>query len=278
MDLTFRGRRDLAAAFADAYFAAAGDEDGRALLPFYTAYRAVVRGKVEGMEAAEPEVPAGERTAVVASARGHWLLALGELEEPGRRPCLVLTAGLPGSGKSTLARGLAGAADFTVIRSDVVRKELAGLGPDDSVRAEFGAGIYSAEWNDRTYAECLRRAEALLFDGHRVLVDAAFGDDGRRRAFLQAAARWAVPALILVCEADPETVRRRLVERKDDASDADWAVHLRAAEQWQPLGPDTRPAAVMLSTAGPPQEALAAALAALRDRGLLGPGGAEVGQ
>ena len=63
MDLARSGRRDLARAFADAYFAASGDADGRALLPFYTAYRAAVRGKVEGIEVAETEVPEPERVA-----------------------------------------------------------------------------------------------------------------------------------------------------------------------------------------------------------------------
>ena len=82
MDLALHGRRDLARAFAEAYFRASGDEEGRALLPFYTAYRAAVRGKVEGLKLAEPEVPEAERAAALIKARAHWLLALGELEEP----------------------------------------------------------------------------------------------------------------------------------------------------------------------------------------------------
>src|SRR5262245_54884173 len=57
MDLKFHGRGDLAREFADAYVRAANDEGGRALLPFYTAYRACVRAKVEGFELAEKEVP-----------------------------------------------------------------------------------------------------------------------------------------------------------------------------------------------------------------------------
>src|SRR5207302_760484 len=81
MDLIFEGRRDLASAFAGAYFQATGDEEGRALLSFYTAYRAAVRGKVEGFELAEREVPEGEKTEALDRARRYWLLALGELEQ-----------------------------------------------------------------------------------------------------------------------------------------------------------------------------------------------------
>src|SRR5207244_7818604 len=98
----------------------------RALLALYTAYRATVRGLVDGLKLAEPEVPESERRAAQGRARARWLLALGELEEPDRRPCLVLVGGLPGTGKSTLARSLAARAGLDIVRSDEVRKELAG--------------------------------------------------------------------------------------------------------------------------------------------------------
>jgi len=85
MDLVFHGRRDLARAFAEEYFRASGDEEGRALLPFYTAYRAAIRAKVLGFELLEKEIPEAERVAAAAKARAHWLLALGELEAPTGR-------------------------------------------------------------------------------------------------------------------------------------------------------------------------------------------------
>jgi uncharacterized protein len=140
MDLTRLGRKDLAWVFAEAYFRAAGDAEGRALLPFYAAYRAAVRGKVEGMKAMEAEVPESDRAEARAQSRAHWLMTLGELEDGGRRPCLVLVGGLPGSGKSTLARDLAGPAGFTVIRSDEVRKELAGGAEQSPMTGGFGGG------------------------------------------------------------------------------------------------------------------------------------------
>jgi aminoglycoside phosphotransferase family enzyme/predicted kinase len=260
MDLLFRGRPDLAGAFREAYFTAAGDAEGRALLPFYVAYRAAVRGKVEGLELAEREVPEEERRRAGERACGHWLLALGALEEPGCRPALVLVAGLPGTGKSTLARALGARAGLQVIRSDVVRKELAGPLPRED--------LYTPEWGDRTYAECLRRADELLRAGSRVVVDANFREERRRRAFLELATARGVPALLLVCRARAEVVQRRLAGRHGDASDADWEVHQEVARAWEEPGPDTRRAVRELSAEGPAEATLGQALAALAQAGL----------
>src|SRR5262249_9213265 len=219
MDLLFHRRRDWAHRFADGYFQASGDEEGRALLPFYTAYRATVRGKVKGFELSEKEIPEAERSKALTEARAHWLLALAELEPPRNRPCLVLIGGLPGSGKSTLSRALVERAGFLVIRADVVRKELAGV-TGAAEPAGMDEGIYTTAWTERTYAECLRRAEHLLFEGRRVLLDATFQDERRRRDFLDMARRWVVPTLFVVCRADPAIVRRRLESRRGDVSDA----------------------------------------------------------
>ena len=260
MDLLFQGRRDLADTFADAYFQAANDAEGRALLPFYVAYRAAVRGKVEGFAVAEKEIPEGEQRAALVRAPAHWLLALGELEDPKRRPALVLVGGLPGVGKSTLARGLAERAGFDVIRSDVVRKELAAGSSQD---------IYTIEWTERTYVECLRRAESLLFEGRRVIVDASFRAEAHRRLFLDAAVRWCVPAIFLLCQARPERARQRLAQRRGDVSDADWAVYVQAAESWEDAAPATRQVLRVLSTDGPLERTMAAALGQLRALGLL---------
>lgn len=264
MDLAFHGRRDLARLLTQVYFETADDAEGQALVPFYTAYRAAVRGKVEGFELTEQEIPEAERSAALTRARAHWLLALHELEEPGRRPCLVLLGGLPGTGKSTLGRGLAERAGFRVLRTDVLRKELAGLAAHATTPAPFRQGIYTPAWTERTYTECLRRAEALLFEGERVLIDASFAVDSWRQVFLQAAQRLGVPGLLLLCQAAPETVRQRLQARHGDASDADWAVYQQAAAHWEAPGASTRPALHELAAEGSPDAVLAAALQVLQ--------------
>jgi predicted kinase len=117
-----------------------------------------------------------------------------------------LVGGLPGFGKSTLARGLAERTPFQVLRSDGVRKELA-EGADVSLESCTTTNIYTPEGTAKTYAECLRRTEELLFAGERVLVDATFREERWRQAFLAAAARWTVPAVLLLCRASPDIVR-----------------------------------------------------------------------
>jgi predicted kinase len=268
MDLSFHGRRDLSQAWVEAYAGASGDREGRALLPLCTAYRAVVRAKVEGMELAEQEIPDNERCLARERAQAHWCLALGELEEPGRRPGLVLIAGLPGAGKSTLAQALAHAANFEVLRSDVIRKELAGLLPEQSGRAVFGSEIYSGDWTERTYREIEKCAAGLIAQGKRVLVDASFRSDLRRRQFFELAQRLGATALMLECRADPTVVRKRLQERQGDASDADWAVYQLAAGEWETPSQPVKRRHHVLDTGSAPAMALQEALEKLRQAGL----------
>jgi predicted kinase len=264
MELTLEGRGDLADRFVEAYLRASGDQQGRLLLPFYRAYRAAVRAKVEGMKLAEPEVPEPDRAAAQVRARARWLFALSELEVPRGKPCMVLVGGLPGTGKSTLARALADLAGFSVIRSDVVRKELIADSRKRTTRAPLDDEFYTAEWNERTYQECLRRAEAILFEGGRVLIDASFHDESRRQLFLAAARRWGVPACLILCQADPDVVRDRLASRRSDASDADWAVHAGMLNRWDEQSAQTRAATCRVDTGGSLTDSIRQSFEALR--------------
>jgi len=268
MDLRQAGRPDLARIFTEAYFARAGDEEGRPLLELYVSYRAAVRGKVQGIKAAAEDVPPEERRGAAAIATGHWLLGLGALASPQERPALVLVGGLPGTGKSTLSRDLARRAGFQVVRSDAVRKELAGLDPEASAAAPYGAGIYAPEWSDRTYAECRRRAERILFEGGRAIVDASFHREEHRRAFLESAVGHGTRVRFLVCQADGRTVRERIRARSGGVSDADREVHARMEADWEPPGRQVARVTRTVPTDLAPEESTRRALEVLRKAGL----------
>jgi aminoglycoside phosphotransferase family enzyme/predicted kinase len=267
MDFLFHGRADLAKTFAAEYFRVSGDEEGRALLPLYAAYRAAVRGAVEGLHCVEAEISDQDKAVKLEQARRHWLLALAILEEPALRPCLVLVGGLPGTGKSTLAHGLASRAGFAWVRSDQVRKELADLSIDQLIPEESRAALYHPDHTERTYRTCLERATELLFDGNRVLVDATFWQERHRCAFLDAARARGVPAVVLLCRADPEAVRERLASRHGDVSDADWSIYLQMRERWEK--PEaSRPHIRELPPGDDAAATLDAALHALQELGL----------
>jgi aminoglycoside phosphotransferase family enzyme/predicted kinase len=257
MELLFHGQAEQARAFADGCLRSRGDERGAELLPFYVAYRSLVRAKVRGLELREPEIPEPRRQSSLVKARAHFLLALGELETPATRPLLVLVGGLPGTGKTTLARALDEGASCHVIRTDVVRKELTG-----------GVGIYTEEWTTRTYDECRRRAEDLLLEGKRVIVDATFADEAHRQALIGLGSVLAVPVVWFVCKASVERARERLAARRGDASDADFAVHELLRQRWDPPSRSSGAALVEIDTDQDPARAAADAISVLRQRRL----------
>jgi predicted kinase len=136
-------------------------------------------------------------------------------------------------------------------------------------RDETSVVAYTVDWNERTYAECLRRAEELLFEGKRVLIDATFREQSHRRLFLDAARRWAVAGCLIHCQADPDVVRDRFAGRRGDASDADVAIYSEIARHWEEPDMRTRKLTRAIDTGGTRSHSLARAHCVLQEFGLL---------
>ena len=167
---------------------------------------------------------------------------------------MVLVGGLPGTGKSTLAAGLADRLDWAVVRSDEVRKVLAGMSPNDPAGAAVGKGIYSPAMTDRTYRELLRRAAQLLELGEPVILDASWTDRGRRELAASVARHAASSLIELECCAPMEATDRRLRARAQagrDASDATPVIARSLA-----LRADPWPSARVVDTRPPPERVL----------------------
>ncbi len=211
MDLERLGAPAWGEMFLDRWRHVTGDRYPASLAHHYIAYRAHVRAKVACMRVAQG-VPSAAET-----ARGCHDLAARHLE--AGRVRLVLVGGAPGTGKTTLAVGLAEATGATLLRSDEVRKTLAGIGQRESAVAGLGEGLYTPAAIDATYSELIRRATGLLGRGESVVLDATWSAGRHREAARHAANETSSDLTELCCRAPLEVAERRVAHRGPDASD-----------------------------------------------------------
>lgn len=219
MDLEFRGHRRLASLVLNRYFDVGNETpDALSVLPIFLSMRAQIRAHVgAAIAAAQTDEAAAE--AELVQARAYLELAAGYTNPP--TPVSIAVGGLSGSGKSRLARELApfvGAAPGArVVRTDVVRKRIAGVHPNARLSKEG----YSADMTARTYAEFEAQAAAVLAGGHSVIMDAVFALPEQRFAVARVFEEAGVPMLGLWVDA-PEDVRvARVDARTNNVSDAD---------------------------------------------------------
>ncbi len=237
MDLDFQGHRALSDEMVGLYLAQSLDTTLPLVLPFYKCYRAFVRGKVDGFQLDQPEIPAGQRAAAQAGARRYFDLA-EQYTLHRCPPTLIAMMGATGSGKSYLAHALAGRLGAPVISSDVVRKGLAGLDPTHPQAEPVGAGIYSPDATARTYDEMRRRARPFLERRCPVILDATHLKREQRQKAKELAQTTGVPFLAMECVATGETVRERLRQRESavwSPSDGRWEVYEAQTAGAEPL-------------------------------------------
>jgi aminoglycoside phosphotransferase family enzyme/predicted kinase len=259
MDLACHGRADLRGALLDAWTAAGGDYGAIETLPYYESHRALVRAKVAALRARQTTDPASAAKPV----RRYLEWASDRLRR--RPPTLIVMLGLSGSGKTWMAHRIAGHIGALQVRSDVERKRLAGLGPLERSASAPDSGLYTREFNARTYArlrECVRHA---LRGGEHLVLDAANLRQDEREAFVRIAAELGAPVRLVHCHAPAEVLRERVAVRSragTDASEATPELLDRQAGCWEPLTEAER--AITLDVDTRQAEAVGSVLAELR--------------
>jgi hypothetical protein len=192
-------------------------------MPLFLSMRAAIRAKVTAARC--ERVDAAERTPLREQAKTYFRLALAFLNPAP--PILLAIGGLSGTGKSILATKMApalgSAPGAVVLRSDIERKRLFGVGELTALPAE----AYAPHVTKSVYSSLARNAERVIQAGHSVIVDAVYADANEREAIAKVAAVRQVTFRGIFLAADLETRLSRVADRSGDASDADRTVVLQ---------------------------------------------------
>ena len=231
MDLWRLDLRRHANELLNAYAGETGDLAGLALLPLFLSCRSAVRAKTSATSARLQTDPS--RAAGLRSSAQRYLADAERLLDPGAAR-LIAVGGLSGSGKSTLARALGpevGAPPGALIlRSDLVRKQIAGVPATQRLPAE----AYTREMRGEVYDHLAAQAATVLAAGHTVIVDAVFAESDERARFARLAEAAGVPFSGLWLVASDAEMVSRIGARQADASDA--TVEVLRAQQAREVG------------------------------------------
>jgi len=249
MDLQDRRQPELAHRFLNNYLENTGDYPAVGVLRFYQVYRAMVRAKIDAIRVDQAGLSEMEQVEAEQEFFDYLNLASGYVRPS--KPRLILMRGMSASGKSTISGELVERLGAIRLRSDVERKRLFGLQPEDDGRAEVDEGIYSAQATEKTYLRLLELAEQIIAAGYSVIVDAVFLRFKERERFRKLADNGQAAFAVLECKTDARTLRQRIVNRRNDVSDACLKVLEMQSAKWQPLYDRERDHALTIDTTAP---------------------------
>ncbi len=213
MDFDYHGRKSFSDVFVDEYISLSGDTGMAGVLDFYKIYRAFVRGKVESFRLNDPAMGPGEKKSAGERAERHFRLARGYILRKKLAPSVVIFSGLMGTGKSTLAAELSFELGLEQVKSDVVRKLIAGIPITERRLDKFNEGIYSRDYTGKTYGRMLEAAENAIRSGRSIVLDASFGKGADREPFRLLADRTGAGYFIINTTCPDEVAKNRLESR-----------------------------------------------------------------
>jgi|GEM_PF-4802703 len=164
-------------------------------------------------------------------------------------PSLMITVGVSGSGKSTITEKLLEHLGAVRLRSDVERKRLFNLDPLD--RCADNSGLYDSQTSQIVFRGLEGLAKTILQAGFPVIIDATFLKREHRTPFKRLANQLKVPFLILHCQAQLETLHKRIMIRQQtnhDPSDATIEIMQRQLASRQTLNQNEQIFTVNINT------------------------------
>ncbi|GAB4374866.1 MAG: bifunctional aminoglycoside phosphotransferase/ATP-binding protein [Acidobacteriota bacterium] len=253
MDLEYRGRPDLARLLVDAYVRESEDEPMRAMLPFYIAYRAMVRAKISALTAAAPEIDDAVRERARRAGASFFDLA-HRWSEGLVPPALVMVAGPLGAGRRRLAAVLAERAGLRPIDGADLRASIVGVSREEVDRAADDA-LFSESVTRATCRALARNARRRLEHGETALVVDFLFREEHRSLVAEAARATGVPVVLVTIEASDERLATALRAAGIERPAAAYEAQRRAADR---PGAFAGPGVHVPLEAGPDVEAQAA--------------------
>lgn len=221
MDLGHRGLHEAQNVVLNEYLLASppANMEGLALLRIFLSIRAAVRAMTTAQAATQDKA---EGATLAKEANSYLDSSLHYLDR--RSPALVVLGGLSGSGKSTVARSLAtriaSPPGAVLLGSDAERKRALGVEPE----TRLGSPHYTDAAAVENYRRLCRKASHALDAGFSVVLDATWLGAQEREAIGTVAESADVPYIGLWLDAPAPTLRRRIIQRRGDVSDATLAV------------------------------------------------------
>ncbi len=251
MDFDFEGRSDLGNLLLRNAAREFGDDGMLSVANFYKCYRAFVRGKVESIQATEPETQNPDQHEKQAAR--YFNLAL-KYAVSGSEPMLLVVMGRIATGKTTVAKQLGRELGWPVLSSDEIRKALAGIPLKERTPRKRLDEVYSPQMTKRTYKELVedglaaigwsqgRRLRLQLHNG--AILDATFSTRALRKFLRNKCSKANVQFQFVELDVDRGEVKKRLKAREENTAETSDArledfEKLKAAYQApSELGPD----------------------------------------
>ena len=233
MDLNARGYPAYCWRFLNHYFEASGDYEAIKLLRYYFVYRALVRAKVEALRVDQEALDSSNYAAHIQPSIDY--IELAARWSGSHRAGLVIMHGLSGSGKSTVAAQLVEALGAIQIRSDVIRKRLFDLDAQESSGSALAQGIYTGDATEQTYDRMCEIAATIIDADFTVIADATYLLESQRKALLEMAVSPSCNKIIIHCEVPEAELRKRIVAREHDPSEANLEVLEHQLRNQEPI-------------------------------------------
>ncbi len=229
MELDFSNQIDISDAFLEGFFDVFNDEDSRKLVNFYKCYRAFVRAKVtcflleeKGKDWEFYEDKKKELDKLIDMS----LLYAVNMEKRTH----IISYGLMGSGKSKNSKAFCDKYPVKYLNTDIIRKQNAGINPEEKVSVDFGKSIYSEENSLKLYRELGKQTKSFDEIGRMCVVDGSFLKKAYLAEFMNDNG---LKILKVKFTADDETIIKRLEKRKSKKTVSDGRTELYYKQKQQ---------------------------------------------